>query len=272
MAIEFECPNCRTLIRTPDEAAGKKARCPRCQLVSPVPLSSSLPSAGGFSQTPQYSPPPEPPKPPPASEPPPLTSQPLQPMGGTNAGAWLPPADAFAPQGPPAQAYPPYQPPPTSTNPFGEFGGSGGAINPYQSPAYGAAPEVPLSPEELRQKLVGPAIGMLLGAALCIGVVAFFAAIIWFDEDFHDDIKGANNADTVGAYIAFAFFILVGIGPSLLSLLAPWAMFRGRGLVTAWLGAIAGLLPCNPCFFVSAGFSIWAMVVLSDPRVNKGMQ
>ena len=249
MAIEFECPNCRTLIRTPDEAAGKKARCPSCQLVSPVPLSSSLPSAGGFS----------------APLSPPSQSAPLAPLG-TNAPAWLPPADAFAPQGA-------YQPPPASTNPFGDqFGAGGGAISPYQSAAYAAPPELPLTAEEVRQKLVGPAIGMLLGAALCIGVVAFFAAIIWFDKDFHEDIKGPNNADTAGAYIAFAFFILVGIVPSLLSLLAPWAMFRGRGVVTAWLGAIAGLLPCNPCFFVSAGFSIWAMVVLSDPRVNKGMQ
>jgi hypothetical protein len=246
MAIEFECPNCRTLIRTPDEAAGKKARCPSCQLVSPVPLSSALPSGGGYSVPP---------------------SQPLQPTSSSNTPAWLPPADAFAPQG----AYQP--PPPTSTNPFGDqFAAGGGGINPYQSAAYAAPPELPLTAEEVRQKLVGPAIGMLLGAALCICVVAFFAAIIWFDKDFHEDIKGPNNADTAGAYIAFAFFILVGIVPSLLSLLAPWAMFRGRGVVTAWLGAVAGLLPCNPCFFVSAGFSIWAMVVLSDPRVNKGMQ
>ncbi len=38
MSIEFPCANCGQLLRTPDESAGKHARCPRCQQVSPVPL------------------------------------------------------------------------------------------------------------------------------------------------------------------------------------------------------------------------------------------
>lgn len=125
----------------------------------------------------------------------------------------------------------------------------------------------------MRRKLLGPAIGMTLGAAVCIGIITLFAVMIWLDDDFHTDInRGANEAERIGAYIAFAFFVGITILPSVLSLLGPWAMFRGRGSITAWLGTIVGILPCNPCFFITAGFAIWGMVILSDPRVQKGMQ
>lgn len=255
MAIEFDCPNCRTRIRTPDEAAGKKARCPNCEQISPVPYSSPLPSLNPFGDA--------------GSSPP----------QADHSAPWLPPADAFAPQGPqhfsgPHQApYPnPHAPP--SANPFGEqLSPQHTPLNPYQSPSqYAALDATPLTPEQVRAKLLGPAIGMTLGAAVCIGVIAFFAVLVWFDDDFHADLQGADQAETIGGYVAFAFFVGMAILPSMFSLLGPWAMFRGRGVVSAWLGTIAGLLPCNPCFFITAGFAIWGMVVLSDPRVQKGMQ
>ena len=37
MPIEFRCNECDHLLRTPDEAAGKKARCPSCQNIQDVP-------------------------------------------------------------------------------------------------------------------------------------------------------------------------------------------------------------------------------------------
>jgi hypothetical protein len=40
MPIEFSCPSCSKLLRTPDESAGKKARCPQCSTVVDVPLAS----------------------------------------------------------------------------------------------------------------------------------------------------------------------------------------------------------------------------------------
>ena len=74
MAIEFDCPNCRTRIRTPEEAAGKKARCPNCEQISPVPYSSPLPSLNPFGDA--------------GSSPP----------QADHSAPWLPPADAFAPE------------------------------------------------------------------------------------------------------------------------------------------------------------------------------
>ena len=40
MPIEFPCPNCSAVLRTPEEAAGKKARCPKCGTIADVPLDS----------------------------------------------------------------------------------------------------------------------------------------------------------------------------------------------------------------------------------------
>jgi phage FluMu protein Com len=40
MAIEFRCPTCSALLRTPDETAGKKAKCPQCGTIADIPASS----------------------------------------------------------------------------------------------------------------------------------------------------------------------------------------------------------------------------------------
>jgi hypothetical protein len=37
MPIEFRCPNCSSMLRTPDESAGKKAKCPQCGTIADVP-------------------------------------------------------------------------------------------------------------------------------------------------------------------------------------------------------------------------------------------
>lgn len=37
MAIEFRCQRCDKLLRTPDESAGKKAKCPECATIQDVP-------------------------------------------------------------------------------------------------------------------------------------------------------------------------------------------------------------------------------------------
>lgn len=38
MAIEFHCPLCNLLIKAPDEAGGKKGRCPHCKGVCYIPM------------------------------------------------------------------------------------------------------------------------------------------------------------------------------------------------------------------------------------------
>jgi|GEM_PF-6521123 len=42
MAIEFNCPECRQMMKAGEEFAGKKARCPSCMAVVSVPLRSTM--------------------------------------------------------------------------------------------------------------------------------------------------------------------------------------------------------------------------------------
>lgn len=62
MSIEFPCPGCQKTLRVADEHAGKQARCPHCQTVTPVPLQSGQgaaekPTGGpGTADTTLYSP------------------------------------------------------------------------------------------------------------------------------------------------------------------------------------------------------------------------
>lgn len=280
MAIEFDCPTCRTRIRTPDEAAGKKARCPTCQSIVPIPLASSAgPATGSFgalatapAPLPSASGSPPTANPfnhPSAPQPPSLTPMP-----------WLPPADAFAPKGPPEFGGPGshagYAPPSPSSNPFsdGMGGAPSGPVNPYASPGgYGSMDVYALSREEIRGKLLGPAIGLALGAILGMLCVAWLGVALMLDDEFHRDLQaGGDPAATFFAYLIFAILGFVFTVPSIVSLVGAWAMFRGRGVVAAWSGAIAMLLPCSPCWIPFAAFSIWGMVVLNDPRVQQGMK
>lgn len=46
MSIEFRCNGCSRILRTPDESAGKKARCPQCGAIVDIPLTSTLTDDG----------------------------------------------------------------------------------------------------------------------------------------------------------------------------------------------------------------------------------
>ena len=57
MPIEFPCPACNSLLRTPDSSVGKKAKCPKCGAIAEVPGSPSfsaapVPSPDGLSDNP----------------------------------------------------------------------------------------------------------------------------------------------------------------------------------------------------------------------------
>ena len=56
MAIEFQCDHCSTTLRVPEEHAGKKAKCPKCQAVNLIQAGTILaPSTANPSSVPKPS-------------------------------------------------------------------------------------------------------------------------------------------------------------------------------------------------------------------------
>jgi DNA-directed RNA polymerase subunit RPC12/RpoP len=49
MAIEFHCPQCQRLMRTPDATAGKKGKCPGCGAITDIPRSAAAAAREGAS-------------------------------------------------------------------------------------------------------------------------------------------------------------------------------------------------------------------------------
>ncbi|WP_425617066.1 hypothetical protein NA78x_000735 [Anatilimnocola sp. NA78] len=83
MTIEFPCPQCAQLVRTPDAAAGKRGKCPSCAAVVQIPLASRPPATpppkpapGSPSAWPPTKPPTKPATTKPAAPSPPAAAQP----------------------------------------------------------------------------------------------------------------------------------------------------------------------------------------------------
>ena len=59
MPIEFACSACGKLLRTPDDTAGREARCPACQSITVVPQPGGAALPGGAVPPPSYMPRPD---------------------------------------------------------------------------------------------------------------------------------------------------------------------------------------------------------------------
>ena len=129
MPIEFRCSGCNKLLRTPDESAGKKARCPDCGTIVDVPAAGTGETGTGAT---------------PSSESP--------------SGAPAPGANPFGPAVPGPNA----PPPPSSEfqdNPFSDAGRGPGSTrpmgeNPYAAPRMAPPPVSALAGAALEHRKV----------------------------------------------------------------------------------------------------------------------
>lgn len=159
MPIEFRCSQCGQLLRVPDEAAGKSARCPKCQALMSVPSVATAVPIGGESP-PAFPPPPSsspagiaefgaPAAPPPPGNP--FTAAPLPTnfppppptslaAGSAASGAPAPAEPSRSPfsAAPPSTSFLPPPPKPAAESPFAASGATSHAENPYASPAAAA--------------------------------------------------------------------------------------------------------------------------------------
>jgi hypothetical protein len=236
MPIEFSCSACQTKVRTPDDSAGKMARCPKCSTVLQIPAASTV------------------------NPPPP---------------AFAPPPPGFSPLGSPPPGGPPAgsKPPSPAPNPFSDQANPLG-VNPYQSPA-NYAPGYPGAGyrPDVRSKLIGPGIGMIVGGTLALLYVAVAIIMLAVSPDaFMMGEAPKNEAERVGYWVGVLSVIVLGTIFYGLEVAGGIAMVMGKGRPLALAGAIAGCMPCNVCCVFGLPFSIWALVVLNQSDVRAGFQ
>lgn len=296
MPIQFNCPNCKTTMRTPDGTSGRQARCPSCSTVVTIPAASGEMASSG------------PPAPRPAPGAPnmgtaetrpqtagqPAQGQPAQ--GQPAAGFGTRPTQGPAPTpgfgGAPSPNFgagPTAQPGPSPFPGAAPFPGSasfpgpaaGPVMNPYAAPpnvpgppggGYGAPYGYPMSPEQSRAKLKGPAIGLIVCNVLSLlyagfNAVGLIVQLAGGNMQFPND-PAEKTGFVVGMIVGGA---LIGIVP-LISLIGSIQMLRGKSRAWSMTGAITGMLPCSFCCLGGLGFGIWALVVLNQTDVKQAMR
>ena len=127
-----------------------------------------------------------------------------------------------------------------------------------------------MSSTELKGKVRGPAIGMLVGAVLSIvyAVCNLVASLVWGLEEMGVDLPNGNPAERTLFYVVmlvtFAFMLLVPLGV----LVGAVSLLRMKSYSIAMAGAILALMPCGPCCVINLPFGIWALLVLNDVNVR----
>ena len=229
MPIEFRCTQCDRLLRTQDETAGKKAKCPECGAILTIPIPGTPPEPGA----PPAGPPQSPAMPPSPETGPPPGASPESPFGPTEP----PPGGPESPFGPGAQP---------------------DAENPYASPAdYTlSAPAQPAPPGAIVPTRIdaGDVLArawtiykqqwlICIGAVLVVGILNYVVAQI---ANQLGAVAGALAGDPV------AFYVCIVLGWCAGQLFALWLNI---GLAMLFQGGLAIALAVDFARLSSSAFA-----------------
>jgi hypothetical protein len=261
MPIEFRCSQCGQLLRVPEEAAGKSARCPKCQALMHVPgVAIAVPPGG---------------EPAPVPSPPPISSS--ADMAGSGAPPMPPPPGNPFSAAPPPTSFPPPPPKPPAESPFSSAAASQ-SLNPYASPgatdaaftqfATGSLPIIPrpVSADTVFNyawEIWKTHLGLLVGVTLLIAVLNYAVLIpfqiLQFVLQQQGEEKAAIASSFVGQLAANVVQLYLGIGAVQINLKLARRqpatfndLFRGGslflpllgGAILAYIGLIVGAMLC----------------------------
>jgi hypothetical protein len=161
-------------------------------------------------------------------------------------------------------------------NPFADLPPA--QMNPYAAPKPGFAPTptpsyAPVSYDMAKSKLQGPAIGMIVAAALGVAMWIFYLVVnVSTGPDAAALPPAQNEAERMGQVAGFWMgsvgFPIVGTLFMLVILLGAWKMMRAESYGMAMTASILSLLPCTACCVLGLPFGIWGLVVLNDSDVK----
>jgi hypothetical protein len=160
-------------------------------------------------------------------------------------------------------------------NPFADL--QPAEVNPYAAPkpgfTPGPAPSFAPSYDVSKAKLQGPAIGMIVAAALGIAMwIFYFAVNVTTGPDEAGLPPAQNEAERMGQIFGYWLgsvgFPIIGTVFMIVILLGAWKMMRAESYGLALTASILSLLPCTACCVLGLPFGIWGLVVLNDANVK----
>jgi hypothetical protein len=123
--------------------------------------------------------------------------------------------------------------------------------------------------EQVRARLVGPAIGMIVFAVVGLAFMALLGVVIAADPDQVFKDVGKDPAERAGAMGFFVAYFTVGFVSRVVQLLGAIAMLRMRGYSLAMAGAICAIIPCEIyCCLPCLPLGIWALIVLNNAQAK----
>jgi len=274
--IEFTCPKCHTLFRTPAAAAGKKGQCPSCRAVFTISSTGPTPAAAATPKTPA-TPRREPFRTGPAPQPKRTNATPGL-MALPDAGAGLTPLTGDMgltpldddPLGLSFEAGISPAPLGPSGNPFSDRFGSAAprsapAANPYQSPSLGSAgyPTRKKKKSSSDTVVVAPAIAMIVigSLSLLVAIPVLIFQVIGFVQA-SSQMSGETPPQVYGVLVGVIVGGLVSVVIHILIITGGVKMLKFESWGAALTGAILLILPCTACW-VGLPIGVWATIVLS---------
>ena len=121
--------------------------------------------------------------------------------------------------------------------------------------------------DRARRRLLGPAIGMLASALFCLLTAPVFTINNLAHRAAIGDLS-PDASERLGQ--TFVLYSICGLMVLLAGLVlgGSIAMITVRNYPLAWIGLMAALVPCNPCFVIGIPFSIWGMTVLANGDIK----
>jgi hypothetical protein len=298
MAIEFQCDNCDSSLKVPDNSAGKRVKCPQCQVIQTIPIPRQPPIAEPPKKV-RTLPSPKAPATAP-STPAPLQAKPVQASPQTKS-------TQPSPQSRPAQATPQAKPAkaPLQTKPaevillqpiespatlsgldnFLEEELTAGPPVKVDKPAWETAAPAPqpapvvrgYSPQPSRGKdssrsrgiLKIPAVILLLFSGLgMVGCVGYFSLKIMVLVNSNVPLDTLLSEPRIVSTLAGELIgVLIGLIIQITIFRASLAMISSSNHSLAKAGAI---LACIPCFCpLGFPFAIWALILLSSKSMKR---
>jgi hypothetical protein len=248
MNIVCQCPACQAKFKVEAKYAGKKARCPKCQQVAPVPALAAAPAAPRV-----------------AASSPPIGSVPLPPM---------PRSAEAATEGAVAEAQPAptidFSPPSADPNDGFAFQLKGTSRSPR-----GNAGHQSLGPERRAalSAVQGPALFLIVVSVICIGLLSITVPIdvllltngrvgfLRLDE---------SKTEVVVIRTIWGLALIVASG---YCLFGAWQMMSLKNYQQARYAATVAVVPClGPCCVLGIPFGAWALSVLARPEIRRSFE